>query len=118
MIPSDMRTTFRLALWLACAALCAAAQQGASKPIVLKLPKQKLATFKAEVMSATNYSITVRSRENNSLVRTFTYTEQTRAQMQKTIDAGGYHYGDKVEIQFDPGSDVAVKIKGKPSRPK
>jgi hypothetical protein len=38
--------------------------------------------------------------------------------MQKLLDRGGYQYGDKVEIQHEAGSDVALQIKGKPSRPR
>ena len=28
---------------------------------------------------------------------------------------GGYRYGDKIEIEYAAGSDVALQIKGKPS---
>jgi hypothetical protein len=37
--------------------------------------------------------------------------------MQKILDAGGYQYGDKVEILYTPGSTVALRIQGKPSKP-
>jgi hypothetical protein len=37
--------------------------------------------------------------------------------MQKLFDQGGYQYGDKVEIWYMQGTDVAVRIKGKPSKP-
>jgi hypothetical protein len=37
--------------------------------------------------------------------------------MQKLLDQGGYQFGDKVVIQYLPGTEVALKIKGKPSKP-
>jgi hypothetical protein len=37
--------------------------------------------------------------------------------MQKIVDKGGYQYGDKVTVYYDPQSHTALKIKGKPSRP-
>ncbi len=37
--------------------------------------------------------------------------------MQKIFDAGGYQYGDKVAILYKPGSTVALRIAGKPSKP-
>jgi len=37
--------------------------------------------------------------------------------MQDTIDKGGYQWGDKVTVLYDPNSLKAVKVKGKPSRP-
>lgn len=41
-----------------------------------------------------------------------------RAKLQDIINAGGYHYGDKVTIWHKSGDDVAVKITGKLSKPK
>ena len=37
--------------------------------------------------------------------------------MLKLLDQGGYQYGDTVEIQYQLGTDVALKIIGKPSKP-
>jgi hypothetical protein len=36
--------------------------------------------------------------------------------MQQIVDKGGYQYGDKVTILYDPASQKALKIKGKPSK--
>jgi len=36
--------------------------------------------------------------------------------MQKIIDKGGYQYGDKVTVYYDPATRKAMKIKGKPSK--
>ena len=37
--------------------------------------------------------------------------------MQQIVDKGGYQYGDKVTIMYDPANLQAIKIKGKPSKP-
>jgi hypothetical protein len=34
------------------------------------------------------------------------------------LNAGGYQYGDKVVVWYQQGSNVALKIKGKPSKTK
>jgi len=102
---------------LAAAAALPGAQLDTSKPIPVKPLKPKLVWFRGEVTQAGPVAITVRSRENERLVRTFTYSPKVRAQMRKRLDRGGYQYGDKVEIQYEVGSDVAQQIKGKPSRP-
>ena len=108
---------WRAVLFAAFAASLAAAQVDTGKPITLKPPRVRLVKFKAEVLHANNIQITVRDRGNGLIVRTFRYTEKVRDAMQKIIDRGGYQHGDKVEIHYAPGSDVAVKIKGKPSKP-
>jgi hypothetical protein len=94
-----------------------AGQQQVLPPIVVVTKKPKVEKFKGEVLSANSLQIVVRSRENTAIVRTFSYTPAVRQQMQKVIDRGGYQYGDPVEIQHEAGKDVAVKIKGKPSKP-
>jgi hypothetical protein len=93
------------------------AQVETGKPIQLKAPKKRIAKFKCEVLSMTNVQIIVRSRDNERVVRTFTYTPEMREKMQQIIDQGGYQHGDRVEIQHEPGSDIALKITGKPSKP-
>lgn len=113
------------AILLAAASLAAALPTGAQlatdKPIVVKSPKSgskpKLVKFKGEVLRCDYVSITVRSRENERLLRTFTYSPGLRGKMHKILDKGGYQYGDKVEIESEPGSDVALRVKGKPSKP-
>jgi len=37
--------------------------------------------------------------------------------MQVIIEKGGYQYGDKVKLEYDPQSLKVVKFKGKPSKP-
>ncbi|HEV8384805.1 MAG TPA: hypothetical protein VGQ11_08025 [Candidatus Acidoferrales bacterium] len=116
MISSNIRAAL-LGAALALAVTSASAQVQTEKPIRLKAPKKKIEKFKGEVLSMTNVQIIVRSVENERAIRTFTYTPDVREKMQQIIDRGGYQHGDKVEIQHEPGSDVAIKIKGKPSKP-
>ncbi|MBI3404879.1 MAG: hypothetical protein HY046_05430 [Acidobacteria bacterium] len=118
MTRTNIFTGLRLAVLLAFATTFANAQVNTGKPVVLKPPKHKLAVFKGEVLSATNYSVTVRNPENNLQLRTFTYSPECREKMQKIIDAGGFQHGDKIQIQYEPGTDVIIKFKGKPSKPK
>jgi hypothetical protein len=106
-----------LGMALALAATSVSAQVETGKPIQLKAPKKKIAKFKGEVLSMTYVQIIVRSRDNERVIRTFTYTPEMREKMQQIIDRGGYQHGDRVEIQHEPGSDVALKITGKPSKP-
>jgi hypothetical protein len=73
--------------------------------------------FEGTVMNSNNVLITVRSKENELAVRTFTLSEEASAKMQKIIDKGGYQYGDKVTVFFDPTTNKALKIKGKASKP-
>jgi hypothetical protein len=94
-------------------------QADTSKPIVIKTmrPKTKREIFKGDVLNVTASAITVRSREDEKQIRTFTYSPVVRDRMQKILDKGGYQYGDKVVIETDPGSNIALQIKGKPSKP-
>lgn len=77
-----------------------------SKPIVVRNPhppKVKLGQFFGQVLSSNPKSITVRSKENLMAVRTFTYADN--------LSARNFAYGQPVEIDYTPGSDVAQRIK-------
>lgn len=113
----NLRAIWFAAAMLAAGGVCLGAQVDTSKPIVVKQLKPKRVRFQGEVLSATPVAITVRSRENERLIRTFSYSPSVRDEMQRIIERGGYQYGDKVEIQHEAGSDVALRIKGKPSKP-
>lgn len=90
-------------------------------PIIVKAVRPKttngLAKFEGFVMHATNVAITVRAKDNELSIRSFSLSEAASAKMQKIIDKGGYQYGDKVTVLYDPDSQKAMKIKGKASRP-
>jgi hypothetical protein len=73
--------------------------------------------FQGYVMHANSIQLTVRAMGNDMAVETFLLSAEAATKMQQIIEKGGYQYGDKVTVYYDPQSLVAVKIKGKPSRP-
>jgi len=73
--------------------------------------------LKAEVVRADGYTITVREQANELMIHTFTFSPEIKDKMQATLDAGGYQYGDKVKILYQPGQTVALRVFGKPSKP-
>jgi hypothetical protein len=88
-------------------------------PIVVNAVKPKptgLGKFEGTVMNANVAQITVRAKGNDMAVRTFALSPQAAAKMQEITDKGGYQYGDRVTIMYDPVSLQAVKLKGKPSK--
>jgi hypothetical protein len=91
-------------------------------PIIVNTikPKSKtegLGRFDGYVMHANTVQITVRARGNDMSLQTFTLAEKASAEMQAIVDKGGYQYGDKVTVYYDPTSLKALKVKGKPSKP-
>ena len=92
----------------------AAAVIQAIKPAKKQSPYPK---FQGTVMNSNNVLITVRGKENELAVRTFTLTEEASQKMQKIMDKGGYQYGDKVTVYFEPATSKAIKFKGKASKP-
>lgn len=92
-----------------------------AKPILVKMaPKPKpsgVVKFEGYIVHANIAQVTVRAKGNDLGIQTFPLNEEVAAKMQKIVDNGGYQYGDKVTIYYDPTSRVAKKIKGKPSRP-
>jgi hypothetical protein len=87
-------------------------------PMIVNVVKPKpsgLAKFQGTVMNATSVQITVRAMGNDMGIQTFTLSKGASAKMQQIIDKGGYQYGDKVTVMYDPSSLKAVKVKGKPS---
>jgi hypothetical protein len=88
-------------------------------PIIVNAVKPKptgLAKFDGFVMNANIAQITVRAQGNDLTIQTFTLSQEAATKMQQTIDKGGFQYGDRVSVLYDPSSLKAVKIKGKPSK--
>lgn len=88
-------------------------------PIIVNAVKPKpsgLTKFQGFVMHANTAQITVRAKGNDMAIRTFSLSEPAATKMQQIVDKGGYQYGDKITILYDPASLKAVKLKGKPSR--
>jgi hypothetical protein len=86
-----------------------------SKPLIVKKGKDKPGKFYGEVVSSTPKSIQVRSQQNKTVIRMFSYGPNAAAEIARVNAKGGYRFGDKVVIDYTPGSDVALRIKGKPS---
>jgi hypothetical protein len=125
---------FGLLLTLAAATVFsspAAAQTPATVPIIVAdtavpiiiaavKPKPKptgLDKFEGFVMNANVAQITVRAKGDDLAIRTFTLSEEASAKMQKLVDKGGYQYGDKVTVLYEPATSKAIKVKGKASKP-
>jgi hypothetical protein len=124
---------FGLPLMLAAAGIFsspAAAQDPITTPIIVDTavpiivgivkpkPKQTgLDKFQGFVMNANNAQITLRAKGSDLTIRTFPLSEVASAKMQKIVEKGGYQYGDKVTVFYDPATSKAIKFKGKPSKP-
>lgn len=89
-------------------------------PIIVNTIKPKkadgLAKFEGTVTNATTAQITVKAKGDDMSIRTFALAPAASTKMQQTIDKGGYQYGDKVTVMYDPNSLLAVKVKGKASK--
>jgi hypothetical protein len=90
-------------------------------PIIINAVKPKpkvtgLAKFEGTVLNANSVQITVKAMGNDMSIQTFPLSEAASARMQQIIDKGGYQYGDKVKLEYDPTSLRVVKFKGKPSK--
>ena len=121
-----------LPLMLAAGMYCppAAAQDPILTPIIVDTattiiinaikPKPKATgqvKFEGYVQNANIAQITVRAKGNDMSIQTFPLSEAASLKMQQIIDKGGYQYGDKVTIFYDPATVKAIKFKGKPSKP-
>ena len=90
-------------------------------PIIVNAVKPKplpegLAKFDGFVMNANSAQITVRAKGNDLAIQTFTLSPEAATKMQQVIDKGGFQYGDKVSVIYDPKLLKAVRVKGKPSK--
>jgi hypothetical protein len=101
---------FRLSVAVALFVLTASA-------LAQAVPDRKIVKAHFEVLHMLYNSIQVRSVENMREIHTFVYSDEIRDRMQNLFNQGGYQYGDKVSIWYEPGAEIALKIKGKPSKP-
>ena|ERR1700722_2757439 len=62
-------------------------------------------------------SLQVHSVNDFRDLRTFSYSPKIRDRMQQILNAGGYQHGDHVTIWFGSDTTLALKIRGKPSKP-
>jgi len=90
-------------------------------PIVVNAVKPKApagsAKFEGFIMNANIAQITAWAKGNETAIMTFSLTKDAAAKMQQIVDKGGYQYGDKVTIYYDPATQQVMKFKGKPSKP-
>lgn len=91
-------------------------------PIVVNAVKPKpkangLARFEGYVMHANRGQITVKAMGDDMSIHSFTLSPTAADKMQQIVDKGGYQYGDKIKLEYDPQSMLVVKFKGKPSKP-
>jgi hypothetical protein len=90
-------------------------------PIIVSAVKSKsktvgLGKFEGYVMHANIAQITVRAKGNDMSLETFTLSQVAATKMQTIVDKGGYQYGDRVTVYYDPTTKQALKVKGKPSK--
>lgn len=89
-----------------------------TEPIVRSSkPSTKLLKFHGLVVSTTSVAITLRSDENPAQLQTFVLSPELRDRMIRIINKGGYQFNDRVTVEYKPGTDVALRLKGKPSKP-
>ncbi len=81
-------------------------------------PAAKLVKFSGIVVTANVASIVLRNPNDPRQQMGFSYSPAVHDQMLKIMTAGGYRYGDKVTVQYVPGTTIALKLRGKPSKPK
>jgi hypothetical protein len=97
----------------------AAAAVDTAVPIVVKVVKphkDPRPKFEGTVVNATIAQITVRAKGNDMAIQTFPLSQDASSKMLAIIDKGGYQYGDKVTVFYDPDTKKALKVKGKPTK--
>lgn len=97
----------------------AAAAVDTAVPIVVKAltpRKDPHPKFEGTIVNATVAQITVRAKGNDMAIQTFPLSEDASAKMLAIIDKGGYQYGDKVTVFYDPDTKKALRVKGKPTK--
>jgi hypothetical protein len=95
----------------------ALAQMDSTGTVASKPLKSKPVWLKVQVIHVDHNSIIVREADNPMVVHTFTFDTKMAEQMEKVQAAGGFQRGDQVKIRHEPGKDVALAIRGKPSKP-
>ncbi|HEX8871832.1 MAG TPA: hypothetical protein VF758_03645, partial [Candidatus Acidoferrum sp.] len=94
---------------------------GTAAPIVVNAIKPKpkntgLAKFEGYFMNGNRAQVTLRAKADDLGIQTFPLSDAAAEKMQQVIDKGGYQYGDRITVYYDPQSRKALKFKGKASR--
>ena len=103
-----------------CATVPASSLPAASSP-ALPSPApqtQQIVKQRFVVLHMLYQSLQVRGVSDFREIHTFRYSPAIHDKMQAIFNAGGYQSGDTVVVWYRSGEDVALKIKGKLSKPK
>ena len=95
----------------------ASAQMDSSGVVASKPLKVKPVWLKVEVLHVDRASIMVREVDHPLMVHTFSFSTKMAEQIEKVQNSGGFQHGDHIKILHEPGKDVALAIKGRPSKP-
>ena len=123
-----------LAAALALAAYSAAARQSPPPPpptttsptvtatastpsVTIRVAKNKFDKYRGRILAFNIASIIVQSTDNPRMIWSFQYSTELRAKVADMLSTASYQPGDKVVVYCNPGTTVAVKFKGKPSKP-
>jgi hypothetical protein len=120
MIRNKQFAVMLAAAFVFCSTAISVRAQAPAAPILVKskpAPAEKPIKARFEVLRMMINAVQVRSLADEREIHTFVYSDQIRDRMQTLFNDGGYQYGDRVEIRYMHGSDVALNIKGKPSKP-
>jgi hypothetical protein len=113
---SNVAVLWALALASAFFLFASEARAQVGPPVMVKEISPKPVWLKAEVVRFDRNSITVRDSSDELKILTFTYAASAQLQVEKSLDQGGYQFGDKVKIRYVPGQSIALAIHGKPSK--
>jgi hypothetical protein len=91
-------------------------------PIVVNAVKPKpkingLVKFEGFIVHANIAQITVRAKNSELTIQTFPLSQDASKKMQQIVDKGGFQYGDKITVYYNPTTMQAMKFKGKASKP-
>ena len=91
-------------------------------PLVVNAVKPKpkangVVKFEGVVMHANIAQITARAKDSELTILTFPLSQEASQKMRQIVDKGGYQYGDKITVFYNPTTMQAMKFKGKPSKP-
>ncbi|HUK31910.1 MAG TPA: hypothetical protein VLV89_12405 [Candidatus Acidoferrum sp.] len=81
-------------------------------------PQHRMMRYRGTVVTANGAAIILRNPANPHEQVTFSYSPAVREEMVKVLTAGGFQYGDKLTVDYVDGTSVALKLHGKPSKPK
>jgi len=82
-------------------------------PTPASAPKPSFDRYKGRVLVFNMAQIMVQSMDNEKMIWSFQYSPELRAQIADMLGTGGFQYGDKIQVYCNPGTTVAVRLKGR-----